>query len=123
MRSDAVKIRSVKQSNFLHGKMYLTGTAGVVGSSNFTKNGLGGSDRPNLEINLAVTEAELLAELQEWFDDLWADQELTYNVKQQVLDALNRLGQDLRPGVHLLQDALRAVQEQNRCANSTATAN
>ena len=97
VKSDAVRIRSVKQSKFLHGKMYLTGAAGVVGSSNFTKNGLGGSDRPNLEINLAVTEAELLAELQEWFDDLWADQELTYNVKQQVLDALNRLGQDYSP--------------------------
>ena len=37
--------------------MYLTaGRAGVVGSSNFTKKGLGGSDRPNLEINLAISD-------------------------------------------------------------------
>ena len=65
--------------------------------SNFTKSGLGGSDRPNLEINLAVSDAELLAELQGWFDDLWASEELTYDVKQQVLDALNRLGKDHDP--------------------------
>ena len=97
VKSSAVRIRSVKQSNFLHGKMYLTGTTGVVGSSNFTKNGLGGSDRPNLEINLAVSDAALLAELQGWFDELWADQERTYDVKRHVLDALNRLGQDYAP--------------------------
>ena len=97
VQSDAVAVRSVKQSNFLHGKMYLTAGAGVVGSSNFTKNGLGGSDRPNLEINLAVSDADMLAELQGWFDDLWASEELTYDVKQQVLDALNRLGKDHDP--------------------------
>lgn len=95
--SDAVAIRSVRQSNFLHGKMYLTADAGIVGSSNFTKNGLGGSDRPNLEINLAVSDAGLLAELQAWFDELWASDELTHDVKQQVLDALNRLGKDHDP--------------------------
>ena len=77
--------------------MYLTADAGVVGSSNFTKNGLGGSDRSNLEINLAVSDADLLAELREWFDQLWANDALTYDVKQQVLDALNRLGKDHDP--------------------------
>ena len=97
VNSNGVAVRSVRQSNFLHGKMYLPGGAGVVGSSNFTRNGLGGSDRPNLEINLAVTDAALLAELQGWFDDLWADKQLTYDVKQQVLDALNRLGKDHAP--------------------------
>ena len=97
VNSNGVAVRSVRQSNFLHGKMYLPGRAGVVGSSNFTRNGLGGSDRPNLEINLAVTDAALLAELQGWFDDLWADKQLTYDVKQQVLDALNRLGKDHAP--------------------------
>ncbi|MDE2991332.1 MAG: helicase-related protein [Chloroflexota bacterium] len=95
--SDAVAVRSVKRSNFLHGKMYLTADAGIVGSSNFTKNGLGGSDRPNLEINLAVADAGLLAELQEWFDELWTDDALTHDVKQQVLDALGRLGKDHDP--------------------------
>ena len=95
--SDAVAIRSVKQANFLHGKMYLTGDAGLVGSSNFTKNGLGGSDRPNLEINLAVPDASMLAELQDWFDALWKDDRFTYDAKQQVLNALNRLGMDYAP--------------------------
>ena len=39
--SDRVAIRSISQSNFLHGKLYLTDSpeqaAGLVGSSNFTR--------------------------------------------------------------------------------------
>lgn len=47
VRKNTVEIRAVSRANFLHGKMYLTtsprGRAGVVGSSNFTGRGLGGS--------------------------------------------------------------------------------
>ena len=96
-----VGIRAMRQSNFLHGKMYLAdgpaGGAGVVGSSNFTRRGLGGSDRPNLEINLASDDAATLAELREWFNALWHDGRRTEDVKQRVLDALARIGQDYAP--------------------------
>ena len=98
---DTVAVRSVSRANFLHGKMYLAASpnraTGVVGSSNFTKRGLGGSDRPNLEINLATDDADTLTELQDWFNQLWNDQRLTKDAKQQVLDALERLGGDYAP--------------------------
>ena len=98
---DTIKVRSISRANFLHGKMYLTAStdsaAGVVGSSNFTKRGLGGSDRPNLEINLATDDADTLAELQDWFNRLWSDGRLTEDVKQRVLDALQRIGGDYAP--------------------------
>ena len=101
VRSAAVAVRSVSRSNFLHGKMYLTesprGAAGIVGSSNFTKKGLGGSDGPNLEINLATADAAILAELRDWFDELWHNKQLTRDVKREVLDALNRIGKDHAP--------------------------
>ncbi len=104
VKQEAVAIRSVSQSNFLHGKMYLTGSYdvvsnAVVGSSNFTKSGLGGSDRSNLEINLAVNDSATLAELQEWFDLLWKNEQRTEDVKQRVLDALDRVGKDHAPEV------------------------
>ena len=104
VRRESVAIRSVSQTNFLHGKMYLAGSgdelsSAVVGSSNFTKNGLGGSDRSNLEINLAVSDADTLAELQDWFDRLWKDTQRTEDVKQKVLDALARVGSDHAPEV------------------------
>ena len=121
VKSNTVDVRSVRQSNFLHGKMYLTSGGGVVGSSNFTKNGLGGSARPNLEINLAVSNAELLAQLHGWFDDLWTDEALTYDVKQRVLDALNRLGRDYAPDFmyfktlyELFKDRLEAQLDSDR---------
>ncbi len=98
---DTVAVRSVSRANFLHGKMYLTdapdGASGVVGSSNFTKRGLGGSDRPNLEINLSTDDADTLAELQDWFDRLWSNDRLTKDVKQEVLDSLERIGGDYAP--------------------------
>ena len=100
--SDAVAIRSITQANFLHGKMYLAGSVesvehGIVGSSNFTKGGLGGSDRPNLEINLATTDGATLAELREWFESLWKNEHQTEDVKHRVLEALSRIGKDHPP--------------------------
>ena len=90
VRRDTVAVSSVSRANFLHGKMYLTASSdsasGVVGSSNFTKRGLGGSDRPNVEINLATDDADTFAELQDWFDRLWSNDRLTQDVKQEVLD-------------------------------------
>ena len=99
---DDVSIRSISQSNFLHGKMYLANAAGetgsaVVGSSNFTKSGLGGSNRSNLEINVTTTDGATLTQLQEWYDLLWSNQQRTEDVKQKVLDALARIGKDHAP--------------------------
>ncbi|KKZ14273.1 MAG: hypothetical protein TH68_05395, partial [Candidatus Synechococcus spongiarum 142] len=101
IQKTAVEIRSISRANFLHGKMYLTtsphGQAGVVGSSNFTKRGLGGSHQPNLEINLATENQDTVQELQAWFDQLWADDGRTEDVKQQVLAALAHIGKDYAP--------------------------
>ena len=99
--SKGVKIRSIGKSNFLHGKMYLTesanGGTAVVGSSNFTRGGLGSGTSANVEINLATQNAATCTELQQWFDDLWADETLTEDVKKKVLDALARIGKDYAP--------------------------
>ena len=96
-----VKIRSIGKSNFLHGKMYLTEStatgAVVVGSSNFTRKGLGCDQNANVEINLATDDEEVLTELREWFDKLWLDQALTKDVKGEILDALHQIGRDHSP--------------------------
>ena len=102
--SSAVEIRSVRRSRFLHGKMYLAdgrggdGTA-VVGSSNFTRNGLGGGRLSNVEINLADTGSDMRAELRDWFDRMWQDEELTRDAKDDVLDSLRRLAREHSPEV------------------------
>ena len=96
---DSVNVRSIAQANFLHGKLYLTSpnSSSIVGSSNFTRRGLGASRHANIEINLASTDIEICTELREWFDQIWADAKLTTDVKQQVLDALGRVGKEHPP--------------------------
>ena len=55
-----VDIRSLKQSNLLHGKMYHVRCNGrddaIMGSSNFTLNGLGLGANSNIELNLEVND-------------------------------------------------------------------
>ena len=96
-----VSIRSIGKTNFLHGKMYLAEAEGrrasVVGSSNFTRNGLGCGAGANLEINLATTDEATHTELREWFDSLWTDDSMTHDVKREVLAVLNRLGKEHAP--------------------------
>ena len=98
VRRRRVSIRSIGKSNFLHGKMHLfensTGGAAVVGSSNFTKRGLGCDEGANVEINLSTSDSAIRAELRAWFDELWTNKDLTRNVKKEVLAALNRIGKD-----------------------------
>ncbi len=101
VNSGKVQVRAVKPGKFLHGKMYHmespNGGAATVGSSNFTRRGLGLSSNSNLEMNLAVRDAETRAELAEWFDELWNDKTRVADAKQDMLEALARWHEEYPP--------------------------
>ncbi|MBN2173150.1 MAG: DEAD/DEAH box helicase family protein [Bacteroidales bacterium] len=92
-----VEIKSMVKPNFLHGKLYhIENESGVkdavMGSSNFTVNGLGLGGSPNIELNMEIQDKRDLQDLKEWFDDLWNDQDgLVEDVKDQVLKYLEQL--------------------------------
>jgi len=92
---DKVDIRSVRQANLLHGKLYHIDDGrrehAILGSSNFTRRGLGLSATPNIELNLIVDSDRDRAELKAWFDQLWADENLVADVKAEVLRYLEQL--------------------------------
>lgn len=92
---DKVEVRSVKQANLLHGKLYHIDDGrrehAILGSSNFTRRGLGLSATPNIELNLIVDGDRDRAELKEWFDQIWADESLVADVKTEVLRYLEQL--------------------------------
>ena len=97
-----VEIRTMRRSNFLHGKLYRIAHAGggstaIVGSSNFTRRGLGLGAAPNIELNVEVGTPEEREALGRWFDALWRDETLTQDAKQEVLAALERLGRAYAP--------------------------
>ncbi len=101
---DNVEIRSVKQANLLHGKLYhLTAPNGaedaIMGSSNFTVSGLGlnPNGHNNIELNLEVNDRRDLQDLRAWFDELWDDDSLVEDVKAEVLEYLKQLYQNHAP--------------------------
>ncbi|MCY3809185.1 MAG: phospholipase D-like domain-containing protein [Gemmatimonadetes bacterium] len=99
---EKVDIRTLRQANLLHGKMYYVdrseaGSATLTGSSNFTRRGLGLGTTPNIELNLEVRDATERTELLAWFDRLWSDDALTRDAKEDVLEALAKLGRDYAP--------------------------
>ncbi|WP_419918921.1 helicase-related protein [Candidatus Poriferisocius sp.] len=73
LRSGRVEVRRL-EGRFLHGKAFLVGdrSHGVVaGSSNFTYAGLA----TNLELNLGNYSPHVVGQVQDWFDELWAEAE------------------------------------------------
>lgn len=99
---EKVNIRSVKQSNLLHGKMYHINNQGInsaiIGSSNFTTRGLGlANGNNNIELNLIVDSERDRQDLKLWFDSLWNNQQLVEDVKEAVILYLQQLYQDNAP--------------------------
>ena len=96
-----VNIKSIKQSNLLHGKMYHINHNGIekalVGSSNFTVSGLGYGALPNIELNLEVADDRDRVDLKNWFDELWNNMEMVEDVKEDVLNYLAQLYRENAP--------------------------
>lgn len=92
---EKVEIRSIREANLLHGKLYHIDDGrrehALIGSSNFTLRGLGLHHKPNLELNLTVDGDRDRADLKTWFDEIWNDDKLVKDVKQDVLDSLKGL--------------------------------
>ena len=98
---EKVSIKSIKQTNLLHGKMYLIDDDGrkkaLVGSSNFTVSGLGYGTNPNIELNLEVDGDRDREDLKQWFDEIWNNKDLVADVKNDVLTYLAQLYADHPP--------------------------
>lgn len=92
---EKVEVRSVKRAGLLHGKLFHVHDGrrehAMVGSSNFTLKGLGFTDEPNIELNLIVDSDRDRDDLLKWFDEIWSDETLTEDVREEVLGQLERL--------------------------------
>jgi superfamily II DNA or RNA helicase len=90
---EKVEIRSLIQSNLLHGKLFHIDNNGVeaalLGSSNFTLHGLG-QGNSNIELNLIVDSDRDRQDLKRWFDEIWQDKTLVQDVKKDVLNYLEQ---------------------------------
>jgi len=96
---EKVEIKSLVEPDFLHGKMYYIrkpngNESALLGSSNFTVQGLGLSTKPNMELNLVMNDHRDITELKDWFDQLWDgkhDEVPVEDVKEKVLNYLEKL--------------------------------
>ena len=100
IKRDNVAVRTMAQ-RFMHGKMYLAegrrGLEAVVGSSNFTRPGLGEPRKTNIELNVGIQDEDTRQELLAWFDHLWEDEELTRDAKPELLEELERYYKEYAP--------------------------
>ncbi len=91
---EKAEIRSIKRAGLMHGKLYHVHDGrrdhALLGSSNFTLKGLGLTDEPNIELNLIVDSDRDRDDLLAWFNELWSDEELTDDVRDEVLERLER---------------------------------
>lgn len=98
---DKAEIRSIKRAGLMHGKLYHVHDGkrdhALVGSSNFTIKGLGLTDEPNIELNLVVDSDRDRDDLLAWFNEIWSDDTLTEDVRDEVLERLERLYQHNSP--------------------------
>lgn len=129
-----VEIRSIREANLLHGKLYHINDGrrehALMGSSNFTLRGLGLSATPNIELNIVVDSDRDRTDLKAWFDELWQDTALVEDVKAQVLDYLAQLYVDHSPEFiyfktlfHVFGKYLSGQQEQEQFFENTAITN
>ena len=126
-----LEIRSIRESNLLHGKLYHIDDGrrehALMGSSNFTRRGLGLSAVPNIELNMVIDSDRDRADLKAWFDELWQDTTLVEDVKAKVLEYLTQLYVDHSPEFiyfktlyHLFEKYLSGQQEQAQFFDKTA---
>ncbi|MBX3419380.1 MAG: DEAD/DEAH box helicase family protein [Pirellulaceae bacterium] len=120
---EKVNIKTIRQSNLLHGKMYHVTNGGVedaiLGSSNFTVRGLGlGNSGNNIELNLIVDSNRDRRELKEWFYEIWKDEKLVRDAKDDVLLYLQKLYSNHSPQFiyyltlfHLFRDYLDGTRD------------
>ena len=128
----SVEIRSVTRTGFLHGKLYHIRNQNLdqalLGSSNFTVSGLGlKPSGNNIELNLVVDSTRDVRDLREWFDELWADETITSDVKANVLEELERLHSDQAPDFiyyltlfHLFRDYINGAKAVDDALTRTA---
>ena len=129
--TNKVEIRSIKDTNLLHGKLYHIDDGkrehALLGSSNFTQRGLGLSAAPNIELNMVVDSDRDRADLKAWFDELWSDAALVEDVKAKVLEYLAQLYVDHPPEFiyfktlfHVFEKFLSGQEEQAQFFDNTA---
>ena len=129
--TNKVEIRSIRESNLLHGKLYHVDDGrrehALMGSSNFTQRGLGLSAAPNIELNMVVDSDRDRTDLKAWFDELWSDSALVEDVKAKVLEYLAQLYVDHSPEFiyfktlfHVFEKFLSGQEEQAQFFDNTA---
>jgi hypothetical protein len=129
--TNKVEIRSIREANLLHGKLYHVDDGrrehALMGSSNFTQRGLGLSSAPNIELNMVVDSDRDRTDLKAWFDELWSDTALVEDVKAKVLEYLAQLYVDHSPEFiyfktlfHVFEKFLSGQEEQAQFFDNTA---
>ncbi|MBB6453205.1 ERCC4-related helicase [Salirhabdus euzebyi] len=85
------------QSRLYHIENKDGSSVAIQGSSDFTSSGLGYTYSPSLEMNTLMDEPLLTKQYIEWFNDVWKNEDIIEEVKQEVLERIQIIYENHTP--------------------------
>ncbi len=110
----------ILNQNLFHIQKNNSDAIAIQGSSHFTTSGFGFSESDKFDMNMCLTETNSTADLLDWFDSIWNNAEVVKDIKEIILNELNRLIEDQPPEFiyfltlfNLFKDFLEDLDEEN----------
>lgn len=99
---DKAKVKSITNPDIIDSRLYITENQNEIniaiqGSSDFTSEGLGFSNSPKLDLNTYIDDISSTKKYIEWFNEIWDNEELVKDVKEELLNYLEMIYQENRP--------------------------
>jgi len=96
-----MKIKSLIDPDIVQSKLYIVNNgelkSAIQGSSDFTSDGLGFVNSSKLDLNIHVKEKETTLQYLSWFNEIWDNDALVQDVKNELLEYLEKIYKEKSP--------------------------
>lgn len=95
--SSHAEIVQATSASLVHQNLFCSDKIAIQGSADLTASGLGFVNSIRHDMSTGFDDPENIAELQEWFDAIWHDDQHIQDIKKNFIDQLAWLGSDKAP--------------------------
>ncbi|MFW6030617.1 MAG: SNF2-related protein, partial [Halanaerobiales bacterium] len=99
---DKAKVKSIINPELIDSKLFISENKDdknivIQGSSDFTSEGLGFTNSPKLDLNTYIENEASTGQYIEWFNEIWENEDLVEDVKEEVLTYIEMIYQENSP--------------------------